>query len=165
MEQSELAPVSTTISPCLVVSDAVRAIEFYIRAFGAVEVGRHERAKGRIHEAELRVGACTLLVTDEGPGDGFHSPQTMGGSPVTLRMSVENLEAAAARAISAGALLLRPIQDQACGGRSGTFADPFGHIWTLYTHRSSRNRSLSSDLVQQLPTNGTHSPLTQKVEF
>jgi PhnB protein len=89
----------------------------------------------------------------------------MGGSPVTLRLSVENLEAAAARAISAGALLLRPIQDQACGGRSGTLADPFGHIWSLYTHRTSKSRSLSSDLAQQIPANGKHSPLAQKVGF
>jgi PhnB protein len=121
-------------TPYLCIRGAARAIEFYKQAFGATEVVRMAQPDGRIGHAELKVGAALFMLADEFPDMGFQSPQALGGSPVTIHFYVEDVDAMAKRAVAAGAKVLRPVQDQFYGDRSGQFEDPFGHKWSLATH-------------------------------
>ena len=123
-----------SLTPYLIVRDAARAIEFYERALGAVEMFRMAEPGGRIGHAELRIGDCIAMLADEFPEVGAVSPQTLGGPGVTFLLYVENVDEAFARALAAGGRQLRPLKDQFYGDRSGSFEDPFGHHWTLATH-------------------------------
>ena len=123
------------ITPYLIVRDATRAIEFYRKAFGAVEVMRLEGPGGTTAHAEIRIADSIIMLGEEMPAMGFRSPQTLGGTPVSLMVYVENCDAFAARAVAAGIRIKRPIQDQFYGDRSGQFEDPFGHVWTVATHK------------------------------
>jgi PhnB protein len=124
-----------SITPYLIVRDATRAIEFYKKAFGAVELMRLEGPGGKTAHAELRINDSMIMLGEEMPEMGFRSPQTLGGTPVSLMVYVENCDAFAARAVAAGIRIKRPIQDQFYGDRSGQFEDPFGHVWTVSTHK------------------------------
>jgi PhnB protein len=124
-----------SITPYLIVRDATRAIEFYRKAFGAVELLRLEGPEGTVAHAEIRINDSIVMLGEEMPGMGFKSPQTLGGTPVSLMVYVENCDAFAARAVAAGIRIKRPIQDQFYGDRSGQFEDPFGHVWTVATHK------------------------------
>jgi len=117
-------------TPQLRVKNAAAAIEFYARAFGAREVMRFE-AGGRIPHAEMMIGSSLLVVADEAAEYGYLSAESLGGSPVTMLISVDDADTAAARALSAGARLVAPVEDQFYGDRSGRVADPFGYIWTI----------------------------------
>ena len=123
------------LTPYLCVKDARRAIEFYKKAFGATESMRLEQPDGRIGHAELRLGEAPIMLADEFPEMNVRSPQSLGGSPVTLHLYVEDVDAFAGRAVAAGAKLLRPIEDQFYGDRSGSLLDPFGHVWMVATHK------------------------------
>jgi PhnB protein len=123
------------VTPYLIVRDATRAIEFYKKAFGAVELMRLEGPGGTTAHAEVRINDSIIMLGEEMPEMGFRSPQTLGGTPVSLMVYVENCDAFAARAVAAGIRIKRPIQDQFYGDRSGQFEDPFGHIWTVATHK------------------------------
>lgn len=116
------------------VHDAAGAIEFYRRAFGATENFRLTEPGGRIGHAELDFGGATLMLSDEFPEFGIRSPQTLGGTSITLHLHVDDADAVIARAVAAGATLLRPAQDQFYGERSGTVRDPFGHEWNIGHH-------------------------------
>lgn len=120
-----------TLSPYIIVRDAAAAIAFYQRAFGATEELRLTDPNGRIGHAEIRIGTSAVMLADEHPEFGALSPATLGGSPVKLHLTVADADAAAARAVEAGATLLRPVQDQFHGNRSGMVVDPFGHSWFL----------------------------------
>jgi PhnB protein len=122
--------VRQTASPLLRVRDAARAIEFYTRAFGAREVMRFE-AGGRIPHAQLAVGNATILLGDEAPEHGYPSPDQLGGSPITIRLDVDDPDAAVERAVAAGARLVMPVADQFYGERTGQVVDPFGYRWAL----------------------------------
>ena len=122
------------VSPYLIVGDAPRALEFYKKAFGAKELMRHAGPDGRIGHAEIRIGDTIVMLADEFPDFEAHSPHKFGGSPVSLHLYVENVDAVAASAIAAGAAVKRPVADQFYGDRLGTFEDPFGHIWHISTH-------------------------------
>jgi PhnB protein len=111
-----------TVSPYLIVNDGAAALDFYKKAFGAVELMRHTDPTGKVGHA------------DEFPDFGARSPQSIGGSPVGIHLYVEGVDALASRAIAAGAKVVRPVQDQFYGDRNGTFEDPFGHIWHISTH-------------------------------
>lgn len=125
-----------SVTPYLIVKGAAAAIEFYKKAFGAKELFRMKPGEdGRIGHAEIRIGNAPVMLADEFPEHGFRSPQSIGGSPVSLLLYVEDVDAVAARAVSAGATVLRPIKDQFYGDRSGTYSDPFGHTWTIATHK------------------------------
>ena len=121
--------------PYLSVNGGARAIEFYQRAFGATETLRMAMPDGRIGHAEIRIGRAVLMLADEFPEMGFRSPRTLGGSPVTIHLYVEDVDALAARAVAAGATVKRPVQDQFYGDRSVTLEDPFGHVWSFATHK------------------------------
>ena len=123
-----------TVTPYLIVDDGPRALEFYREAFGAEELLRIDAPGGKIGHAEIRIGNSILMLADECPEMGFRSPKTYGGSPVSLVIYVEDVDARAERAEAAGARVLKPLQDQFYGDRSGTYQDPFGHVWTIATH-------------------------------
>jgi PhnB protein len=125
----------STITLSLCVDGAARAIEFYKQAFGATENSRMEMPDGKIAHAELKIGQDVIMLADEYPDMGFRSPRTLGGSPVTIHLYVEDVDAVVTEAASMGATLLRPVEDQFYGDRAGQIEDPFGHVWYIATHK------------------------------
>lgn len=123
-----------SLTPYLIVSGAARAIEFYGKVFDATETLRIPGQEGRVMHAEIKIGDSILMLADECPDMGFKSASSIGGTPVSLMVYVEDVDATAQKALAAGAQVLRPVQDQFYGDRSGTFLDPFGHVWTISTH-------------------------------
>ena len=121
-------------TPYLTVKGAADAIEFYKNAFGATELYRIGSPDGKIGHAEIKIGEAIIMLSDEYPEMNVLSPATIGGSPVTIHIYVEDVDAAAAKAIAAGAKVERPVEDQFYGDRGGKFTDPFGHHWWLATH-------------------------------
>lgn len=124
-----------TVTPYLIVNDAAAAIEFYKKAFGAAELFRFPAPGGKIGHAEVKIGDSHIMLADEFPEMGAQSPQTIGGSPISLMLYVEDVDAMAKRAVAAGATVTRPVKDQFYGDRSGSFTDPFGHQWHIATHK------------------------------
>jgi PhnB protein len=122
------------ISPYLCVKDATAAIAFYKSAFGATERMRIAAPEGKIGHAELNIGKALIMLADEYPDMDFRSPDSIGGSPVTIHLYVEDVDDCCRRAVTAGATLTKPVQDQFYGDRSGQFRDPFGHVWAIATH-------------------------------
>jgi PhnB protein len=117
--------------PYLCVKDAGRAIEFYVRAFGAREKFRLAEPSGRIGHAELEFGAITLMLSDEFPECGILGPQPDAAVPFSIHLHVENADAMIERALEAGATLERPAQDEFYGERGGVVRCPFGHRWMI----------------------------------
>jgi PhnB protein len=124
-----------TVTPYLIVGDAAKAIEFYKQVFGATELVKIEAPGGKIGHAEIKIGDSPIMLGDEMPEMGYLSPQSLGGTPVTLMIYVEDVDSVASRAVAAGAQELKPVADQFYGDRSGSFADPFGHQWHIATHK------------------------------
>lgn len=124
-----------SVTPYLMVRNAVSAIAFYREAFGAEELMRFEGPPGRIAHAEVKIGDSHVMLADEQPGEGFVGPQTLGGAGVSLMLYVEDVDKTFARAVAAGATARRPVADQFYGDRVGTLTDPFGHVWTVATHK------------------------------
>jgi PhnB protein len=124
-----------SVTPYLIVRGAARALEFYQKAFGARELMRLPGPEGKLGHAEMQVGDSRVMLADEHPGMGAVSPQGLGGTPVGLCIYVEDVDAVFDRAVSAGAKVVRAVQDQFYGDRSGTVEDPFGHKWTIATHK------------------------------
>jgi PhnB protein len=123
-----------TLTPYLVVNDASRAIEFYKQVFGAKETVRMAGPGGKIGHAELKIGDSMLMLSDEMPGSGNRSPQSLGGSPVSVFMYVENVDSVFDQAVKAGAKADKPPEDMFWGDRFGHLTDPFGHLWAIATH-------------------------------
>src|SRR6516162_8868502 len=129
-----------SVTPYLIVNGAAPALDFYKKAFGAKELFRFPTLDGRIGHAEIKIGDSHIMLADE-PQDelhrqmGYRSPTTLGGSGVGIMLYVEDVDAVAKQAVAAGAREVRPVVDQFYGDRSGTFTDPFGHIWTIGTHK------------------------------
>ncbi len=122
------------VTPYLIVRGAARAIEFYRRAFGARELYRLDQPDGRVGHAEIQIGDSRVMLADEHPEAGARSPEAVGGTPVTLTLYVPDVDATVARAVAAGATLVRPVADQFYGDRAGGLTDPFGHTWFVMTH-------------------------------
>jgi PhnB protein len=120
-------------TPYLCVKGAAKAIDFYVRAFGAKEQMRMQRPDGGIGHAEIRIGAAPIMLADESPEMAFRSPESLGGTPVNILVYVEDVDALAKRAVAAGATLTRPVADQFYGDRLGSLKDPFGHSWSFAT--------------------------------
>jgi PhnB protein len=123
-----------TVTPYLIVRDAARALDFYAKAFGAVELFRFPCPDGKIMHAEFKIGDSPIMLADEFPEMGAVSPQTRGGCTSSILLYVKDVDAMAKQAIAAGATVVRPVKDQFYGDRAGTFTDPFGHQWTISTH-------------------------------
>jgi PhnB protein len=136
-EAAAAPEVQQTATAYLIVKGAARAVEFYKQAFGAVETMRLNGPGDRIGHAEIRIGNSTIMLADEFPEYGVVSAETLGGSPVRITLQVPDADAMAARAIGAGAKVLRPVQDQFYGERSGQFSDPFGLTWIIATHKET----------------------------
>jgi PhnB protein len=119
----------------LIVRGAAKAIEFYKKAFGATELMRLASPDGKIGHAEIKIGDSPIMLADEFPEMGHKSPQALGGSPAGICLYVEDVDARFAQALAAGAKEKRPVADQFYGDRSGTVEDPFGHVWTIATHK------------------------------
>jgi PhnB protein len=122
------------VTPYLVVDGAAQAIEFYKKAFGARERYRIGAPEGKIGHAEIEIEGMALMLADEFPEMDARSPKSLGGTPVSFLIYVENCDARFKQALAAGGKETRPVKDQFYGDRSGTFEDPFGHTWTLATH-------------------------------
>lgn len=122
------------VSPSLAIDGAGDAIEFYKDVFGATERLRMGGPDGRIGHAELQIGDSVVMLADEFPDFGSLGPKTVGGTPVTISVYVEDVDATFAKALELGATEFRPVEDQFYGDRSGTFDDPWGHRWYVATH-------------------------------
>ena len=123
------------ITPYLSIRGAANAIEFYKKAFGATERMRMTQPDGRIGHAELQIGDSCVMLADEHPEMDVRGPHSIGGSPVGLHLYVEDVDAVVAQAVGAGAKIVRAVQDQFYGDRSGTITDPYGHVWHVATHK------------------------------
>jgi len=122
------------ITPYLGIDGASDAIEFYGTVFGATERMRMPAPGGKVGHAELQIGDSVIMLADEFPDMGVRSPKSVGGSPVTLSLYVDDVDQVFDRAVQAGASSLRPVEDQFYGDRTGVFEDPFGHLWSVATH-------------------------------
>jgi uncharacterized glyoxalase superfamily protein PhnB len=123
-----------TVTPHLVCAGAGDAIEFYKRAFGAVEMLRMPGPQGKLMHAMLRIGDSAVMLVDEYPEMGKLSPQSLKGSPVTIHLYVDDADATLERAVKAGAKVIMPVHEQFWGDRYGQLVDPFGHRWSVATH-------------------------------
>jgi PhnB protein len=135
MTTTHIAPGFHTATPYLVISGAARALDFYHQAFGATELVRVPDPAGKILHAEIQIGDSRIMLADECPEMGALSPGTIGGTPISLMLYVEDCDQVFNRAIAAGAKVERAVQDQFYGDRSGNLVDPFGHKWTIATHK------------------------------
>jgi PhnB protein len=122
------------VTPYLIVNDAAAAIEFYKKAFGATELMRMPKPNGKIGHAEIRIGDSPIMLADEAPEVGARSPRTIGGSPVSIFLHVDDVDTTFTKAVNGGAKVQRPVADQFYGDRTGGVEDPFGHLWYIATH-------------------------------
>jgi len=123
------------ITPYLIIKGAAAAIEYYKKSFGATELMRMAQPDGRVGHAELKIGDSVIMLSDEFPELLALSPATLGNTSVGLLLYVENADAIFDKAISLGGKVQKPMADQFYGDRNGTLEDPFGHKWTIATHK------------------------------
>jgi PhnB protein len=123
----------SSITPYLIFEDAKAALDFYTKAFGAQELFRMPMGN-RIAHAEMQIGNSRIMLADEAPQMDAYGPKHHNGSPVSLMLYVDDVDAFTKEAVAAGVEVLRPVKDQFYGDRSGTFLDPFGYKWTIGTH-------------------------------
>jgi len=136
---SKVSPIPqgyNSITPYLIINGAAQAIDYYKNVFGASEVFRMDGPDGKVGHAELKIGDSRIMLADENPnmGQGYTSAATIGASPVSLYLYIPDVDSVVERAVSAGAKLLKPVEDQFYGDRSGFIQDPFGHLWGVATH-------------------------------
>jgi PhnB protein len=124
-----------SVTPYLIIRGAAEAIEFYKKGFGATELFRMAAPDGKIGHAEIQVGDSRIMLADEYPDMGYQGPETIGGSPVSLMIYLEDVDTVFNRAVDAGAIVKEAPQDKFYGDRIGTVIDPFGHRWHLATHK------------------------------
>ena len=124
----------STLTPYLIVADGAAAVAFYEKVFGARLRLKLERPDGKLGHTELEIGDSVVMLADEHPAHQAHAPAHFGGSPVTLHLYVENVDAVVGRARAAGGKITRPVDNMFYGDRSGSFVDPFGHVWHVATH-------------------------------
>lgn len=122
------------VTPYLIIDGANAAIDFYCSVLGANERMRMPAPDGKVGHAELEIGDSVLMLADEFPEMGASSPKTVGGTPVSMHVYVEDADGVFERAIGAGATAIQPVEDKFYGDRSGQFEDPFGHRWSVATH-------------------------------
>jgi PhnB protein len=151
-----------SVTPYITLRDAARAIDFYKRAFGAQEVMRMDGPNGKVAHAEIRIGDSMIMLGDEMPGMGNPSPETLGGTTGGILLYVDNADAVFDRAVSAGAQAEMPVADMFWGDRYGRLKDPFGHSWSVATHKEDvapaemqkRMQEAMAQMAQQ--TKGAH---------
>lgn len=152
MGKAKIKPVPDdmhTITPHLIVDGAAAAIEFYQKAFNAQEVMRLPGPNGKLMHATIRIEGSPVMLVDEMPEWGALSPKSLKGSPVTIHIFVEDVDAFVARAVAAGAKITMPVDDMFWGDRYGKLEDPFGHQWSVATQM----RQVSMEEMQQAMQN------------
>lgn len=148
MSQATVKPIPDgmhTLTPHLICAGAADAIAFYQRAFGAVELSRLPGPDGKLVHAMLRIGDSALMLMDESPQCNALGPATLKGSPITLHLYVENVDAVMAQAAASGAQVVMPATEMFWGDRYGVLEDPFGHRWSVATH----TRDLTPEAIRQ----------------
>jgi PhnB protein len=147
MAQQHVTPVPAgmhSVTPHLVCNGASDAIEFYKQAFGAVEAMRLPGPDGKLMHVMIRIGDSPVMLVDEFPDCGSVGPKSLNGSPVTLHLYVDDVDATVERAVAAGAKITMPVEDMFWGDRYGRIEDPFGHHWSIGTHV----RDLSAEEIE-----------------
>ena len=134
-----------SLTPHLVCAGAAEAIDFYKRAFNAVEQARMPGPDGKLMHAAVQIGDSTLMLVDENPQWGLLGPKALKGSPVAIHLYVPNVDATVAQAVAAGAKVTMPVADMFWGDRYGQLEDPFGHRWSVATH----TRELTSEEIRE----------------
>ncbi|HJT51311.1 MAG TPA: VOC family protein [Nitrosospira sp.] len=135
-----------SITPYLIINGAADAIEFYKRAFSALELFRMDAPGGKIAHAEIQIGDSRIMITDDcGEESPFRNPHSSGGSSVGLHLYVNDVDALFDQATGAGARIIKPLEDQFYGDRSAALQDPYGHIWFIATHKED----LSLDQIRR----------------
>jgi PhnB protein len=124
-----------TVTPYLAIKNAVGALEFYKKGFGATEIYKLLMPDGRLGHAEIRLGDSVIMLADEFPEYGGRAPPTLGGSAVSIHLYVDDVDAFFKQALAAGAKARKPVMDQFYGDRSGQLEDPYGHLWWVATHK------------------------------
>lgn len=124
-----------SVTPYLIVRGGAAAIEYYTKAFGAKELFRFPAPDGKIGHAEIKIGDSPIMLADEYPDMGYNGPQTVGGSPVSIMIYVDDVDTVFNRAIESGGTVKEAVQDKFYGDRMGTLTDPFGHVWHVSTHK------------------------------
>jgi PhnB protein len=142
------------VTPYLIIREAARALEFYKKAFGATELMRFPAPGGKIGHAEIKIGDGVVMLADESPEMGHKSPQTLGGTAITLMFYVPDVDAQFAKAVAAGGTVKQALKDQFYGDRSGTITDPFGHIWTIATHKEDVSPEEMQRRMAAMPSSG-----------
>ena len=139
-----------SLTPHLVCAGAADAIEFYKKAFGAIETSRMPGPQGRLMHAAVRIGDSTLMLVDEMPEWGSLGPKALKGSPVTVHLYVEDVDATVAKAVAAGAKVTMPVAEMFWGDRYGQLEDPFGHRWSVGTHTRDLTPAQISEGMQKM---------------
>ncbi len=134
-----------SLTPHLVCAGAAEAIDFYKRAFNAIEEGRMPGPDGKLMHAAVKIGDSTLMLVDENPQWGLLGPKALKGSPVAIHLYVPDVDATVAQAVAAGAKVTMPVADMFWGDRYGQLEDPFGHRWSVATH----TRELTSEEIRE----------------
>ena len=142
----------SAVTPHLVCADAAKAIEFYKKAFGAVEDARMPGPDGKIMHAQIRIGGAPIMLADESPEWGSQSPKTLKGSPVSIHLYVEDADSFVARAAREGAKITMPVADQFWGDRYGQIEDPFGHHWSVGTHLRDVTPEEMREAMKSMPS-------------
>jgi PhnB protein len=143
------------VTPYLSIAGAAKAIDFYKQAFGAIELFRMTTPTGQIGHAEIKIGDSPLMLADPCEQGGFRDPKSLGGSSIGLHLYVDDVDAMFAKAVAAGAIVVKPVEDQFYGDRNGTIEDPFGHVWFLATHKEDLTPEEIARRAEELFKQGT----------
>ena len=141
-----------SVTPYLIVKDAVKALDFYKRAFGATELLRLDNPDGTIAHGEFKIGDSPVMFAEA--MDTYRDPKAIGGSPVSFMIYVPDVDRVFAQAIAAGATEQRPVADQFYGDRTGTLVDPFGHVWSIATHKEDLSQAEIDERFRKLVGGG-----------
>ncbi|OGT53826.1 MAG: glyoxalase [Gammaproteobacteria bacterium RIFCSPHIGHO2_12_FULL_42_13] len=151
-----IPPGYHSVTPYLITKEADKAIEFYKNAFKATATLCMKDPSGKICHAEIKIGNSPIMLADEFPEMDVRSPQSLGGSPVTLHLYVEDVDNFVKHAVNAGATILKPVKDEFYGDRAGTLVDPFGHIWHIATHKEDVSPEEMHERLEQYMKQKTH---------
>jgi PhnB protein len=139
-----------TVTPYLVIKGAAKAIDYYKKVLGATVVVRMDCPEGRVGHAELQIGDSRIMLADENPAMGNRSAESIGASPVSLYVYLPDCDKVVAEAVAEGAKILKPVQDQFYGDRSGFIQDPFGHLWGIATHKEDVSPKEMAERMKKL---------------